>query len=213
LRKIGKVRVSPALVISIVALVLAASGTSLATSSIAFLAKAVGLSRPQKKQVTKIADKEIMSKAPGLSVLSATKAGSATTATRAANAADAESANNALSLGGIPASSYTRNDCNSRTGQVKGFALVEASGGFPSSFTDVPTSYNCSGQTVQARRVATGEYEVKFLGSPVALVVGSAYLPEVFISFLPNGPGEFLVVEYDPVLKAQLDEPFGVMAP
>jgi hypothetical protein len=35
-------------------------------------------------------------------------------------------ANNALALGGIPASGFTRSDCASTTGQIKGFAIIPA---------------------------------------------------------------------------------------
>jgi hypothetical protein len=107
--KSSRGRVSPALVISIVALVLAAGGTSFAQAPIAFVAKTLGLTRTQKKQVTSIADKEIKSKTPKLSVLFAKSAGSAATAGSAASAANAQNAvtaSNATSLGGTPASSY-----------------------------------------------------------------------------------------------------------
>ena len=121
MRESSKGRVSPALVISIVALVLAAGGTSFASAPLAFVAKTLGLNGTQKKQVTSITDKEIKSKAPKLSVLFATSAGSAATAgsaasagsaatagsaTSATNAQNAVTASNASSLGGTPASSY-----------------------------------------------------------------------------------------------------------
>jgi cytochrome c oxidase assembly protein Cox11 len=57
MRKSDKRRVSPALAISIVALVLAAGGTSYANAPVAFVAKALGLNGTQKKQVKAIADK------------------------------------------------------------------------------------------------------------------------------------------------------------
>jgi hypothetical protein len=93
--KSSKGRVSPALVISIVALVLAAGGTSLAAAPIAFVAKTFGLTSKQKKQVKSIADTEIKSHAPKLSVLFANSAGSASTAGSAATAGNAASATNA----------------------------------------------------------------------------------------------------------------------
>jgi hypothetical protein len=45
---------------------------------------------------------------------------------KVASAETALTADNALSLGGIPASGYTRSDCNSVTGQIKGFVLIPA---------------------------------------------------------------------------------------
>jgi hypothetical protein len=88
-------RVSPALVISIIALVLAASGTSFAAAPVALLAKALGLNSAQKKQVRSIADKQIAAESSKLSVLRAKSAESATTATTAINAVTATSATNA----------------------------------------------------------------------------------------------------------------------
>lgn len=61
-------RISPALLVSIAALVLAGGGTAFGRDAVAFIAKAAGLSSKQKKQVTSIADGEIAAKASGLSV-------------------------------------------------------------------------------------------------------------------------------------------------
>lgn len=92
MRTLRRPRVSPALVISIVALVMATGGTSLASAPVAFIAKALGLNGKQRKQVKSIARNEIKSEAPGLSVLSATTAGNATNATNASHAANADHA-------------------------------------------------------------------------------------------------------------------------
>jgi hypothetical protein len=89
-------RVSPALIVSIVALVLAATGTSLAAAPVAFVAKTLGLNSTQKKQVKSIAAKQIAGEASKLSVLHAKSAESATTATDATTAANATNAANAL---------------------------------------------------------------------------------------------------------------------
>jgi hypothetical protein len=96
MRKSMRGSVSPALVISIIALVLAAGGTSLASAPVAFIAKAVGLNGKQKKQAKSIADKEIKGKASKLSVLFAQSAGSAASAASAATAGSATSAVSAL---------------------------------------------------------------------------------------------------------------------
>jgi hypothetical protein len=89
---------SPALWISIVALVFAVGGTSLANT----IGQAIGLSGTQRKQAKQIADSEIKHKASKLSVASAV------TATRATAAVEALTAINADDLGGTPASSYAR---------------------------------------------------------------------------------------------------------
>jgi hypothetical protein len=95
MRKFRRPRVSPALVISIVALVLAAGGTSLASVPVAYVSEALGLSSREQKQVKSIAEKEIAVKAPGLSVRSAATAGDAATAKTATTATSAINANSA----------------------------------------------------------------------------------------------------------------------
>jgi hypothetical protein len=84
-------------------------------------------------------------------------------------ATTALTANNALALGGIPASGFTRSDCASTTGQIKGFAMVGAEQ--PQTgpmFTPVSPSYNCSGAEVGVDQVEpeTGIYLVRFAGNP-----------------------------------------------
>jgi hypothetical protein len=111
----SRVRVSPALLVSIVALILAAGGTSLANAPVGFVAGTLGLSAKQKKQVRSIADKEIANGARKLSVRFASSAGTAASASYAATAGSAtnaghsstaDSATNASDLGGSPPSSY-----------------------------------------------------------------------------------------------------------
>jgi hypothetical protein len=131
---------------------------------------------------------------------------------------EATNALNAQSLGGIPAANYTRSDCNSLTGQVKGFALVPGESTFSSTFVKVSDAYNCSGQEVQAKRTGTGIYVVKFLGSPVTIPVGNvvdiaSFFDNAFISFKDLGPGEFEVEVYNSVIKGNEDRPFSVVTP
>jgi cytoskeletal protein RodZ len=95
MRKFPRPRVSPALVISIVALVLALGDTSMASVPVGYLSRALGLSSREQKQVKSIAEKEIAIKAPGLSVRSAATAGDATTAKTATSATNATNANSA----------------------------------------------------------------------------------------------------------------------
>jgi hypothetical protein len=84
----------------------------------------------------------------------------------------AASAGNAAQLGGKAAAVYL-DGCDQ--GTVHGFAKVAASGTFSATFTTtgVTPSYNCTGGTVQARRVAQGVYRVRFNGNGSQLAVGS----------------------------------------
>jgi hypothetical protein len=97
---------------------------------------------------------------------SADTATSATTATTAANA---------TTLGGIAATGFTRPDCTSQTGALKGFARIAASAGFSATFTTtgVENPYNCSGGTVEAQRLAAGTYVVRFNGASPAIALVS----------------------------------------
>lgn len=71
-RKLRIERPSPALVVAIVALLVAVTGTAVAS-----VATISALNHKDKKQVKKIADREIGKKAPGLSVATAANAGNA----------------------------------------------------------------------------------------------------------------------------------------
>lgn len=125
-------------------------------------------------------------------------------------------ATNASSLGGIAASGYTRNDCTSTTGQIKGYALIPASSGFSSAFTTVAGAYNCSNQPVQARRISVGHYEVKFPGSPSTIAVGNGITSGGYlevINFIPLGPGDFQVNVWNANMGTFQDQPFGVVTP
>ncbi len=102
----------------------------------------------------------------------------------AASATTAATATNALSLGGVAAAGYTKNDCSSTTGQIKGFARVLASATFSATFTTTGvTGYNCSGGTVEARRVATGHYRVRFNGTSLTQGVGTSQDPDAGFNF------------------------------
>jgi hypothetical protein len=70
MRKVLKRRPSPSLIVSIVALVVALTGTAIA--GVATVSK---LSKSEKRKVRGLADQEIDAKAPGLSVKSAATAG------------------------------------------------------------------------------------------------------------------------------------------
>lgn len=150
------------------------------------------------------------------SATSATNATNATTATNATNATNAATATNALSLGGVAASGYTHADCTSQTGQIKGFASIAASGTFSSTFTTI-TAYSCSGQTVQAKRLGTGDYEVQFVGSPATIAIGNAENPGApsfsYVSVTNLGPGDFEIKVINTVNGNTVDIPFAIVTP
>jgi hypothetical protein len=153
------------------------------------------------------------------SATSATTAGSATTAN---SAKTAETANNALALGGVPASGYTRSDCNSLTGQIKGFARINdaqvSTTGLSTAGVEVP--YNCSGLQVLARRGVTGKYEVKFVGSPVAIALATAMSATGTESFSVNfasvnriSNGDFFVQLWNAPLAIFINDSFTILTP
>jgi hypothetical protein len=117
----------------------------------------------------------------------------ATTGTNATNAATATTAANALSLRGVAASAYTHSDCASQTGQIKGFAMIAAPGAFSSTFNTI-TAYSCSAQTVQAKRLGSGDYEVQFVGNPATIAIGNAENPGApsfsYVSVTTLAPGD-----------------------
>ncbi len=130
---------------------------------------------------------------------------------------------NSDALGGIPASGYTQTSCGSQSGAIKDWAIIPASTTFPNTFTSV-NGYNCSGQGIEAKRVAAGDYVVRFDGSPVTLAAGnvnvSGNLTNVqvgIVSFINEGPGLFEVTTYDPfnttVQTHFDDEPFLILSP
>ncbi len=86
---------------------------------------------------------------------------------QAKTADSANTAANANALGGIAASGFTRPDCASQTGALKGFARIAASNIFSGTFTTagVENAYNCSGGTVEAQRIGVGTYLVRFNGA------------------------------------------------
>ena len=91
---------SPAMVVSIIALVFALAG-----SAAAGVATISVLSKKEKKQTRNIANSEIDKRAPGLSVASAQSAANATNATNATNAQSA----GALAGGGLKQSAFKLN--------------------------------------------------------------------------------------------------------
>jgi len=128
----------------------------------------------------------------------------ATTADRAAsatNATNAASAGNADKLDGLDSSDFTRPSCASQSGAIKGSVTIPASSAFSSTFTPVG-GYNCSGQSVEARRLSMGRYEVRFNGSPATQAVATAIVTSFkadMVSVTNQGPGLFTVYVLDPL--------------
>jgi hypothetical protein len=124
---------------------------------------------------------------------------------------------NASNLGGLPASSFVRRDCNQSSGQIKGVATVSASPTFPAAFTPV-AGYNCSGQSVEARRLSMGRYEVRFNGSPVTQAVATSIVAGFkadMVSVTNTGAGLFTVYVLDPLPApgAFVDDGFTMITP
>jgi hypothetical protein len=146
--------------------------------------------------------------------LRALSASSATTATRATNATNA---GNADRLDGIDSTSFTRRACTSSSGAIKGVVTIDASATFSGTFAAVP-GYNCSGQSIEARRLSMGRYEVRFNGSPVTQAVATAVVAGFkadMVSVTNQSPGLFTVYVLDPLPApgAFVDDDFTMITP
>lgn len=145
----------------------------------------------------------------------ATTADRAASATNATNATSAASAGNADKLDGLDSSDFTRPSCASRSGAIKGSVTVPASSAFSSTFTPVG-GYNCSGRSVEARRLSMGRYEVRFNGSPATQAVVTANVTSFkadMVSVTNQGAGLFTVYVLDPLPApgAFVDDAFTVV--
>jgi hypothetical protein len=135
----------------------------------------------------------------------------AKTADTATKANTADTAANANALAGIAAAGFTRPDCTIQSGAVKGFARVAASAGFSATFTTagVENPYNCSGATVEARRLGVGTYEVRFNGAsqPLAFVdILEDAIPTITsVTAARVAPGTFRVQTVDTATGGALD--------
>ncbi len=135
----------------------------------------------------------------------------ALTATRAASATDADM------LDGLDSAAFTRTSCASQSGAIKGVLTVNASATFSGTFTPV-SGYNCSGRSVEARRLSMGRYEVRFNGSPVTQAVATAIVTGFkadMVSVTNQGPGLFTVFVLDPLPApgAFVDDAFTMITP
>jgi hypothetical protein len=104
-------------------------------------------------------------------------------------------------------------------GAVRGIAVVTgiASQGianFPDSFTSAGNLYgrkfNCAGRAVQARRVQTGTFEVRFVGIAGGSAVASA-TNDAFASVQPGPNGVFTVVIHPAGRDDRADLPFTIV--
>ncbi len=148
---------------------------------------------------------------------SAQTAQTADTAARAATATSASNAANADKLDGLDSTDFTRPACTSKTGALKGSVTIAASAAFSGTFTTV-AGYNCSGQSIEARRLSMGRYEVRFNGSPATEAVATAIVTGIkadMISVSNGGPGLFTVYVLDPLPApgAFVDDSFTVITP
>jgi hypothetical protein len=108
---------------------------------------------------------------------------------------------NAQQLAGLGPTSFVRRECDQSTGQTKGIVSITASATFPATFTSVP-GYNCSGQSIEARRLSMGRYEVRFNGSPSSQAIATSVVPGVsadMVSIFGPGAGSFTVQVVDPL--------------
>jgi hypothetical protein len=105
--------------------------------------------------------------------------------------------------------------------KLKGSALVNGHTSFSHKFVKV-SGFNCSGKAIQAKRIAHGHYEVKFVGNPDSAAVGSIVdkanmHDDAFVSFTRIKPGDFEVLIYNAVIGGanigNEDRPFSIALP
>jgi hypothetical protein len=152
-----------------------------------------------------------------LSALTAKSADAAAHATTATKATKADTAANAGKLDGLDSTDFTRPACTSQTGALKGVVTIAASPAFSGAFSAVP-GYNCSGQSIEARRLSMGRYEVRFNGSPATQAVATSIVTGVkadMVSVTNQSPGLFTVYVLDPLPApgAFVDDSFTLITP
>jgi hypothetical protein len=162
-------------------------------------------------------DNRSLSAATAKSAETATRANTAASATTAATANSAKQADDAEKLDGLDSADFTRPACTSQTGALKGSVTIAASAGFSPTFTPVP-GYNCSGQSIEARRLSMGRYEIRFNGSPATQAVATAIVSGIkadMTSVSNSGPGLFTIYVLDPLPApgSFIDDSFTVITP
>ncbi|HET9890908.1 MAG TPA: hypothetical protein VFQ42_10435 [Mycobacterium sp.] len=221
-------RPSAGLVVAVVALIMALGGTAYAGVTLG--KNSVGTKQIKNGAVTskKITNGAVTGSKlnlAGVTVPNANHANTADSATNAdhANTANsANSANNAANLGGVPAAGYAQSSCNSLTGAIKGFAHINdaAVSTTTLSTAGVEAPYNCSGESVEAQRISTGKYEVKFIGSPVAIAMATPMDTTGSTSWFVNsasvnriGAGDFFVQLWNDPTSTFFNGSFNVLTP
>jgi hypothetical protein len=162
-------------------------------------------------------DNASLSAATAKSADTAAHASTATTATSAGSANSAKKADDAEKLDGLDSADFTRPACTSQTGALKGAVTIAASAAFSGTFTPVP-GYNCSGQSIEARRLSMGRYEIRFNGSPATQAVATAIVSGIkadMTSVTNSGPGLFTIYVLDPLPApgSFVDDSFTVITP
>jgi hypothetical protein len=162
-------------------------------------------------------DNASLSAATAKSANTAAHASTATTATSATSANSAKKADDAEKLDGLDSADFTRPACTSQTGALKGAVTIAASAAFSGTFTPVP-GYNCSGQSIEARRLSMGRYEIRFNGSPATQAVATAIVSGIkadMTSVTNSGPGLFTIYVLDPLPApgSFVDDSFTVVTP
>lgn len=124
-----------------------------------------------------------------------------------------------FALGGsaIAVQDAVRPQARCAPGAVRGFIVVNGDPAkgianigdqFTSAKPEVGTRFNCAGGAPQARRVATGVYEVRFPGNGASVPMVSAPAAETTIGAV--GPGTFRVGLWVPGRQDAVDTPFAV---
>lgn len=118
----------------------------------------------------------------------------------------------------VQSASVAQQRCTS--GAVRGVAVVtgiasQGMANFPDSFTGAGNlfsrKFNCTGKAVQARRVETGVFEVRFVGISGASAVASA-LGDVLVAAQPVPGGAFRVTMHPAGRDDKIDVAFTIVA-
>ncbi|HET6682380.1 MAG TPA: hypothetical protein VFG75_01680 [Gaiella sp.] len=124
-----------------------------------------------------------------------------------------------FALGGsaIAVQDAVRPQARCAPGAVRGFIVVNGDPAkgianigdqFTSAKPEVGARFNCAGGAPQARRVATGVYEVRFPGNGAQVPMVSAPAAETTVGAV--GPGTFRVGLWVPGRQDAIDTPFAV---
>lgn len=118
----------------------------------------------------------------------------------------------------VQSASVAQQRCTS--GAVRGVAVVtgiasQGMANFPDSFTGAGNlfsrKFNCTGKAVQARRVETGVFEVRFVGISGASAVASA-LGDALVATQPVPGGAFRVTMHPAGRDDKIDVAFTIVA-